>query len=486
MKKIFKTLLLLTILLTVIPTTTIAQTVTSNEAYEHILNELRRANIPNAAVAVIQDGETSYILKDSAYDTLFQIGSVAKSFTGFGVLLLEDMGLLSVSDPVNQQLPWFEVRYNGEIVPHESVTIYNLLQHTSGFTSDERRFPSTVGEMTKDEMIAQLVGVELAFYPSEGHEYGNVNYIILGFIIEALSGQSYDDFMTQYVLHPLGLYNTFTSTQRAHDTGRVIGGHRFGFLRTRPHDVPWASVTMATGGIYSSISDMARWTGMHFGVEEVSEQFARIVQRSHENNHTSENPFADSSFFGEAFFDAAGWIIFENGAIGHSGSAFGYFTDVMMFPEHGIAVVVLSNFRHLNVPQWSSLVLEATDSGNFVRATIDPFAIIDIIFVILTGVGVLFIGLFLRLAIELKKWLHIRERTKSKIRIKWLIGPFLSIIGLLILYIFVPMIFENSYEVLLLVMPASMTTAIIAMWIMVVYSLCAFVAKVFVNPQARK
>ena len=77
------------------------QRVVSNEAEEHIISQLRRAGIPNAAVAVIHNGETSYIFHNSQQDTLFQIGSLSKSFTAFGVLLLEDMGLLSVTDPVN-------------------------------------------------------------------------------------------------------------------------------------------------------------------------------------------------------------------------------------------------------------------------------------------------------------------------------------------------------------------------------------------------
>ncbi|MCL2621228.1 MAG: serine hydrolase, partial [Defluviitaleaceae bacterium] len=481
MRKPLTVLLILTLLFTAIPLVVSANPIISSEAEEHILNELRRANIPNAAVAVIQGGETSYILKDSTHETLFQIGSVAKSFTGFGVLLLEDMGLLSVNDPVNQHLPWFEVRYDNLPVPHEDITIYNLLQHTSGFTSDERRFPSTVDEITKDEMITQLMGIELAFYPSMGHEYGNLNYVILGFIIEAVSGQSYDEFMTQYVLHPLGLYNTFTNTQLAHDTGQVIAGHRFGFLRARPHDVPWASLTMPAGGMYSSISDMARWAGIHLGVVEVSEQFARVAQRSHENNHTSENPFVNSTFFGDAFFDAAGWQVFEDGTITHGGSVFGYFADVMMLPERNIAVVVLSNLRHLNVPQWSPLILEAVYDGNFNRAGMDPFAMIDIAFIVLTAMGVFFIGLFVRLVLKLRKQLHISEKTKSKIKIKWLIGSVLSAIGLLAFYIVLPMVVETSYRIALLVFPASMTAATVAVWIALAYSLFSMWTKIFVS-----
>jgi len=485
MRKQLSILLLVALLLTAIPNFAFAHSSMSTEAEAHILNELRRANIPNAAIAVIQGGETSYILKDSEHDTLFEIGSVTKSFTGFGVLLLEDMGLLSVSDPVSQHLPWFEVRYNGEPVPHEDITIYNLLQHTSGFTSDERRFPSTVKELSKDELISQLRGIELAFYPSEGHVYGNINYVILGLLIEAVSGQSYDDFMTQNVLHPLGLYDTFTSVRRAYDTGRVIGGHRFGFLRPRPHNPQWASQTMPTGGIYSSISDMARWAGIHLGVIEVSEQFTRVVQRSHENNHTSQNPFAETDFIA-----TAGWNVLldgndfvGDGKIMHGGSTFGYIAYVGIIPERDTAIVFLSNFRQMNLEGWLFLLWDAVNGEYLSSIGIDLFAIFDIVFVALTALGILFIGLFVRLAVKVSKQLRSGEKAKPKLRIRWLVGLMPSIIGLLFFYVLAPMLFAApSLSALLIMPPASTITAVIAMWIMAAYALFSLWAKVFVNP----
>jgi len=483
MKKLLATLLLLTILLTMgTPVFAVAsQTVMSNEAEEHILNELNRANIPNAAVAVIQNGETSYILKDSEHNTLFQIGSVSKSFTGFGVLLLEDMGLLSVSDPVNQHLSWFEVNYNGVPVPHEDITIYNLLQHTSGFISDERRFPSTVNELSTDELIEQLSGIELVFYPSDGHMYGNVNYMILGLIIETVSGQSYDDFITQHVLHPLGLFDTFTNVQRAYDTGRVIGGHRFGFLRPRPTNTQFASQTMPTGGMYSSISDMTRWAGIHLGTVEVSEQFARVVQRSHENNHTSQNPFADLGFVYAAGWGVSddGWGIIEYGSMQHSGGTFGYFAYVEIVPERDMALVILINVNFMNAVHWISLVWDAVSSEYFNRVSNDPNEILDIILVVLTVLGVLFIGLFVWRVVKVCKQLQIKERTRTKFRIRWLVAPFLSIIGLLIFYVVIPMLFAMPFGTLVMFAPASTITAIIAVWIMAAYSLFSLGAKIF-------
>ena len=478
MRKWLFALLSITLLFTATTTPILAYSQVSDEAESHIIAELNQANIPNAAIAIIHNGEVSYILHNSEHDALFAIGSVTKSFTGFGVLLLEDMGLLSVSDPVNQHLPWLEVNYNGLPVLQEDITIYTLLQHTSGFTADENRFPSTVNELGKDELIAQLAGIELAFYPSLGHMYGNVNYIILGLIIEAVSGQSYDDFMTHNVLHPLGLYNTFANVNRAYDTCRVIGGHRLGFFRPRPTNEQWGSQTMPSGGMYSNISDMSRWAGIHLGVIEVNEQFTRVVQRSHENNHTSPNPFADTDFHA-----AAGWnVMLEgnyfvgDGKIMHGGSTFGYVAYVGIIPERDMAIVMLSNVRQMNLSQWVFLLWDAVD-GEFNTVGTDFFAIMDIAFVVLTALGALFIGLFVRLIIKLHKQVQSGERVKSKFKIRWLVAFILSIIGVLIFHVVMPMLFIMPLGTLLLFSPASAITAIVSMWIMMGYSLLSLCVK---------
>ena len=476
MRKLLSTLLLAILISAALQITTSANPVISNETKEHIMAELNRAKIPNAAIAIIQNGETSYVLKDSNHDTLFPIGSVTKSFTGFGVLLLEDMGLLSVSDSVRQHLSWFEVRYNGEFVPHEDIAVYNLLQHTSGFTSDERRFPSTVNELSQGEFIEQLRGIELVFYPSQGHVYGNVNYIILGLLIEAVSGQSYDEFITQNVLHPLGLYNTFTNGQHARATGRAVDGHRYGFFRPRRTDAQWASLAVPTGGgVYSTISNMVRWAKIQLGEIEVNEQLTRVIARSHENNHTTQNPFADLDFV-----YAAGWGVSDEGFIQHVGSTMGNISAVWIVTEDDLAVVILSNLRQ-NVAPWVFMVLDAVNEGELNHIGADANLIMDIIFVGLTAIGVLFIGLLIRLAIKVGKRMHSREKSKHMLKIRWLFGLLPSIIGVLFFYIIAPMLFAMPLGALLIFSPASTVTAIVAVWIMAVYSTFSLLAKVLFN-----
>ena len=466
--------------------TAFANATISSEAEEHILNELRRTHIPNAAIAAIQDGETSYIFRDSTQDTLFQIGSVTKSFTGFGVLLLEDMGLLSVTDPVNQHLPWFQVNYNSLPVPHDDITIYNLLQHTSGFTSDERLFRQAELTETTGEFIERLVGLELAFYPSARFVYGNINYIILGLLIESVSGQSYDEFMTQHVLHPLGLYSTFTDMQRAHETGRVIGGYRLRFLQPVSWNPPVNPTNIPTGFIYTNIVDMARWAGIHLGTVDVSEQFTRVVHRAHENNHSITDPFADMNFM-----YAAGLMVrLEAGVIGHYGSAPSYFATLRMYPHRSMAVVVLGNLQQNpeDIP-FGTLVSNAIDGEPFSNVRTGLWAIFDIIYTITVVGAIVYIGFFIRFVVRVIKRLNSGEIVNRKLtfKIRWYIVPLLLIADLVYSYDSITTTSNTSHEWAVMNLPASLTPALIALWIMLLCSLCVFIVRVIgLSPMKKK
>jgi len=473
-------------LILVLPTFVFAQTGVSREAEEHILNELRRTNIPNAAVAVIQGEETSFILKNSELDTLFSIASVTKPFTAFGVLLLEDMGSLSIYDPVNHHLPWFEVRYNGVLVPHDDITIHNLITHTSGIAQNEERFPRAAPSETTDEFIARLTGMEIDFYPATNIAYSNMAYIILGLLIEAVSGQGYDDFMTQQIFRPLGLYDTFTNYEQASDTGRVVSGYRRGFLHV------WQAyknlnrnriINTAAGGLYSSASDLARWAGIQLGIIDVPEQFARIVQRSHILNPDANVPFAEGFVFANG-----GWYVnSENGRIEHAGGDRGYSAIIRLLPENNAAVVVLSNLRlENNVGELGDIALGAVLDNTFNSRNFDLLEWIDIGFTLLCAMGVVFLGLLIRLMIKLRKRLQDGEIIKmnfSAKNIRLLIsGSIFSVAGLIFYYIFPFVVLDTVRERFLLNSPVSFGVAAIAIWIMVLYDVFSWWVKVSVQP----
>ena len=485
-KKVIKLIIGCLIAISCLPTT-IAHANTggiiSSEAQEHILSELRSAQFPNAAIAIIQNDDVSYIFKNSTQNDLFQIGSVSKSFTGFGILFLEDEGLLSVNDPVKKHLPWFEVYYQGVPVPPEDITIGNLLHHTSGFTSNERIFPSSIRMRTTDEFIAQLIGVELAFYPSTQFVYGNINYIILGFIIESVSGQSYNEFMTQNILHPLGLYDTFTSVQHAHETGRAVGGNRLGFLRARPWNVAMPPLAIPTGYIYSSIRDMGRWAQIHMGTVYLSEQFQRIVQRSHVYGHF-ETPFFDEHHFYHGNY-GAGWIInLDNGSIQHAGQTPGYSAMVLMFPYRSTAVVILGNLPHGSINRVAAFVLDTITGKPFYAMPANMFMGLDLNNTIITAIGGIASLLFALFVIRLVRQMRNGYKIGFKITFKnialFIIPLILSIVAIG-WFILIPVLFHNSFAFLMMFSPASGTFASISIIAMTVYAWCFWLAKILIN-----
>ena len=460
-----------------VPTATYARNnYVSNEVQEHLLNELSRLRIPNAAIAIISGDDVQYIFKDSAQDMLFQIGSVSKSFTGFAVLLLEDIGLLSLNDPINIHLPWFEVYYQGERVPHEAMTIANFLTQTDGI------FLMPPSDITKDEIIVYTLGSELAFFPGQRHVYTGTNYIFLGFIIEAVTGQSYDEFMTQHVLHPLGLYNTFTNPNRAYETGRVVGGHRLGFLSARRHNVPVNPLTVPTGWIYSNVTDMSRWAQIHMGTVDVDEQFARVVQQAHEYIPTTGQPFADMNDF-----YAAGWQVhFYGGRVQHNGLTQAYFAMVDMFPYRNAAVIMLTNLQYrptTGIRSVNDAVWEIID-GDLAR-TLPPninttYDIIDTGFVV---VGIITTTLFVIFIARLINKIRNRQSVKFKIKFKTVLLSLLPL-ALLAVAVGMPMFMVATsgmtFREASLNAPASVLPAMVATIAMTVYAFCFWVSKMFV------
>ncbi|MCL1862024.1 MAG: beta-lactamase family protein [Defluviitaleaceae bacterium] len=467
---------ILAILLVLFPTVALAM---SAEAEGHIERQLRSARIPSAAVAVVQGGEVSFVLKESSMDTLYSIQSLSKPFTAFGVLLLEDMGLLCISDPVNQHLPWFSVQHNGAPVPHEDLTIYNLIHHTSGISANENRFPRADLSETTDEFISRLIDMELDFEPSTDTAYSNMAYMILGLLIESVSGQSYDEFMTQNVLHPLGLYDTFTDVERAWATGRVAGGHGRGFfLILRETRVLYRHVTeIPAGGIHSGIADLARWAGIHLGTVEVSEQFARVVQRSH--------MLKDGGYFHDG-----GWNISLVSGFEHGGQGAGYSVAMRISTENNTAVVVLSNLRYINIENIREVAYDAAISGVFNNRRIDMHEITDTLLTILCIVGIVYAVLIVKQAIKLRKKLRggyvLRFEFSINIIKSFVGGPLLSIAFLISYYAFPYVFFDTTRNSILTNWPISFGVATAAIWIMVIHDIFVWGSKhVTASPMRR-
>lgn len=353
---------------------------------EMVRAQFHKAGTPAAAIAVIRGDEVEYHTysdrKTVDEHTLFQLGSVSKAFTGLGILLLEDEGQLSLSDPVSRYIPWFSVRFNGGELDPEVLTVAHLLYHTSGFTNDESRYPRATGMMTLEENIRQISGSELVSYPSARYAYANTNYHLLGYIIETVAGQSYQDFMHDRIFAPLGLHHTYATPDYVNDGESMVPGSRLSFFRARPYETLITPGNVPAGYIISNAADMGRWMQLQMGTLEVSAQYSRIIGKSH-------LPNPDSTVRDQLQY-AGGWYVDgKTGRIYHSGGTPGFSAHAAYRQGADMAVCVLTNMNaSVNTDMVAGNILDILEGRQPEKYRSDIWRIFDTIFALITFAGI--------------------------------------------------------------------------------------------------
>jgi hypothetical protein len=186
--------------------------------------------------------------------------------------------------------------------------------------------------------VEPFVGAALDFAPGTSFAYNNANYNILGLIIEAVSGQSYESFMKEQVFEPLGLRQTFLHHSEAIATGKMAQGHRHAFFMTFPFDAPIYGGMKPAGYIISDARDMGRWMGIHLGiVQDIPEIFSRVIEKARQSDTNGPSIRQDVYY-------AAGWInSISAGIRGHDGQTPNFLSTVLLLTEEKQGVVFLSN-----------------------------------------------------------------------------------------------------------------------------------------------
>ena len=176
---------------------------------------MQRKHQPGLAVGIVYDGEPLWAKgfgcadietqKPVTLDTRFRIASISKTFTAVAILQLRDAGALSLDDPVSSRLDWFDLRYEGA----PEITIRNLLTHTSGLPRDSHNPMWTECEAPEwDEFVEGLQARGPTRAPYDKFAYSNVGYSLLGGIIEAVSGESWSDYLQRNIVDRLGMSQT--------------------------------------------------------------------------------------------------------------------------------------------------------------------------------------------------------------------------------------------------------------------------------------
>jgi CubicO group peptidase (beta-lactamase class C family) len=254
--------------------------------------------------------------------TKFRLGSVTKQFTAACILILEERGKLKTSDPVKKYLPDAPAAW-------DKITIYNLLTHTSGIPSFTE-FPDydtiKLSPMSPRQAYDRLRERSLAFQPGDRFSYSNSNYLLLGFLIEKISGDSYEKFLQQNVLAPLGLKDT------GYDSRALILRRASGYSRSGGElvnaDYIDMSIPQAAGALYSTTEDLLRWVQGVFGGKLLSPASLQKMT----------TPFKETYACGLGVRTINGHKI-----ISHGGGIEGFQTFLAYYPDDRLTVVVLAN-----------------------------------------------------------------------------------------------------------------------------------------------
>lgn len=285
-------------------------------------------------------------------DVRYRIGSVTKQFTAALVLRLAEEGKLALDSTVSTYLPDYPSPQGEEIALH------HLLTHTSGIPS-YTGFPD-FGErwmrnpVTPDSLVSVFSPMELEFEPGTDWNYSNSGYFLLGYVVERVTGQAYEEALRERVLAPLGLEDT--GYDRHAD---VLERRAEGYVRTpagfERADYLDTSLPYAAGSLYSTVRDLFRWTRALHGGEVFDDpaSYERMTAPYRQDygyglvvGAIQPGPEADSVRY-----------------VGHGGGINGFTSQVQYFPGSGYTLVLLDNSSSGSVNQLATGLAVALHGG---------------------------------------------------------------------------------------------------------------------------
>jgi CubicO group peptidase (beta-lactamase class C family) len=257
--------------------------------------------------------------------TKFRLGSVTKQFTAMAIMQLQERGLLDVNDPIIKYIPDYP---NGE-----KITIHHLLTHTSGIPN-LTDFPDFLETVTLpspvEKTIERFKNKPLDFEPGEKFNYSNSGYVLLGYLIEKISGKSYEDFLKENIFQPLNMngsgYDHSSTILKNRASGYSLGTD--GLVNA---DYINMSLPLGGGCLYSTVEDLYLWDRALYTDKLVSQSSLKEIF----------TPFKEDYGYG--------WFVselFKHKRINHSGGIQGFSCNISRYPDDDLCIIALSNYEH--------------------------------------------------------------------------------------------------------------------------------------------
>ena len=320
------------------------------------------AGIVGASLVIVRDGKVEaeeYAgYQDNATkrpvdrDTIYHWASITKTFTGIAIMQLRDRGLLTLDDPAVKYLPEIRGIHNpfGDV---SQITIRRLMSHSAGLRSstwpwggDKPWHPFEPTEWS--QLVAMFPYTEVLFEPGTQYRYSNPGIILLGRIIETLSGDDYEMYVTKNILMPLEMHRTFFDRapyhlrdRRSHSYTRTDAG-----LEEMRFDFD-TGITVSNGGLNAPLTDMARYLGFLIGDparpeyegvlrrKSLEEMWTPVIRANDGEGGSGSDVQAALSFFVERHRNVE--------VIGHSGNQNGFLSHLYLHRPSRSAYVVAFN-----------------------------------------------------------------------------------------------------------------------------------------------
>ncbi len=338
------------ILFTIVLVSLFAQSLCAQDSTRYKIDELLTAyqqlgKFNGSALVAKKDGillEKGYgfrNFRDSSVNdpnTIFQIASVTKQFTAVTILKLVELKKLALTDRLSTFYPDFP--------KGDSITIENLLTHTSGITdhfndSDVK----ASGPVTEEIIQSSVKKYGLAYSPGSDWQYSNKGFQLLGFIIQRVTKMTYYKAVRKYIFEPLQMNSSGFDFSHLTSSEKATGYWSYpDNAMTKSADIIDSAASFAAGSIYSTVGDLYKW---HQGLQQykiVPEAILEQAYTPHKNNYG----------FG-LFIDS----LFNKRVISHSGDIFGFKSDIERVPADGVCVVLLSNVEEPNLVFISKKIL---------------------------------------------------------------------------------------------------------------------------------
>lgn len=299
-----------------------------------VKSAMRERHIPSVSIAVIKNNK---IIKQKAYgtanleqnvlatpQTVYQLASATKTFTGTAVMYLAERGKLSLDQKINEFLPDVPLSWNG-------VTVRQLLNHTSGIPDVFSNIKTgTMLADNRDELVKKLFALPLVSQPGEKWAYDQAGYLFLGMIVEKVSGMPFEEFITQKFLRPNGITSASFGDYKEVVTNRATY-YREEDGKLRHYWFRFPTFLHTAAGLNITAGDLAKW--------DIALSTGKIIKPSSMNEMYAPAKLNN----GETFDYGSGWAIHKrsrHNSVGHSG---GYSAAYERFLDDKITVIVLTN-----------------------------------------------------------------------------------------------------------------------------------------------